>query len=125
MTGLRGAALLEVLSAAATNTGVALVVAALLIRCLYLGWHRTEALHVLTDGESCLRWHTTRYEIHEEPWPDPPAPVPAPGTEVTVYYRVRDPRRWALTAPYRMTRWLFWTGAVLAVIGLLLPVLLG
>ena len=53
------------------------------------------------------------------------SPLTTPGAEVTVYYRVRDPRRWALTAPYRMTRWLFWTGAVLTVVGLLLPVLLG
>ncbi|MEX5301923.1 hypothetical protein [Kocuria sabuli] len=125
MDGLCGAALLEVLSAAATNTGLALVVAAVLIRCLHARWHRTEAIHVFADGAHHLRWHTTRYEIHEEPWPHPPVPAPAAGAEVTVYFHVRDPHRWALTAPYRTTWWLLGVGAVLTGIGLLLPVLLG
>jgi hypothetical protein len=123
VTGLSGAALLEVLSAAATNIGLALLAAALLIRCLYARWHRTEALHVLRDGTHYLRWHTRR-DLHEEPWSRPPSPAPEIGSEVTVYYHARHPHRWALTAPYRYLRVLLGVGAVTAGLGLLAPLLL-
>lgn len=122
MTGLSGAALLEVLGAAATNTGVALVAAALIIRCLHARWHRTEAIHVLRDGAHSLRWHTTRYEIHEEPWPRPPAPAPAPGADVVVYYHSRHPQLWRLRTPHRPAWALGICGAVLLLAGLLTPV---
>ncbi|MEX5299527.1 hypothetical protein RCG67_12205 [Kocuria sp. CPCC 205292] len=121
MTGLSGAALLEVISAATTNTGVALVAAALIIRCLHARWHRTEAIHVLRDGAHCLRWHTTRYEIHEEPWHCSPAP--APGADVIVWFHSRHPEQWRLTSPHRLAGALGVCGAALVLLGLLLPVL--
>ncbi|GAA1750302.1 hypothetical protein [Kocuria aegyptia] len=122
MTGLSGAALLEVLGAAATNTGAALLAAALIIRCLHLRWHRTEAIHVLRDGAHCLRWHTTRYEIHEEPWPRPPATAPAAGADVVVYYHSRHPEQWRLSTPHRPAWALGVCGAALLLLGLLMPV---
>ena len=64
-------------------------------------WHRTAAIHVLRDGAHCLRWHTTRYEIHEEPWRHPPVPVPAPGAEVVVWFHSRHPEQWRLSTPHR------------------------
>ncbi|MEX5296581.1 hypothetical protein QYM41_14985 [Kocuria sp. CPCC 205268] len=123
MTGLSGAALLEVTSAAATNAGLALVAAAVIIRCLRVRWHRTEAVHVVHGEEHALRWHTTRYEIHEEPWHRPPVPAPAPGAEVVVWYHSRHPEHWRLSTPHRSAWALAVCGAGLVLLGLLMPVL--
>jgi hypothetical protein len=122
VTGLSGAALLEVLSAAATNAGLALVAAAVIIRCLHVRWHRTEAIHILRDEAHCLRWHTTRYEIHEEPWHHPPVPVPAHGAEVVVWFHSRHPEQWRLSTPHRPVWVLAVFGAGLVLLGLLMPV---
>ncbi|GAB2609468.1 hypothetical protein GCM10009696_13750 [Kocuria himachalensis] len=123
MTGLSGAALLEVASAAATNTGLALLAAALIIRCLHARWHRTEAIHVLRDGTHCLRWHTTRYEIHEEPWHPPPVTAPTPGTDVVVWFHSLHPEQWRLSTPHRPAWVLAVCGTGLVLLGLLMPVL--
>ncbi|MFI7742104.1 hypothetical protein [Kocuria rhizosphaericola] len=123
MTGLSGAALLEVLSAAATNAGLALVTAALIIRGLHARWHRVEAIHVPRDGAHWLRWHTTRYEIHEELWHPPPASAPAPGADVIVHYHSRHPEQWRLSTPHRPAWALAFCGAGLVLLGLVLPVL--
>lgn len=123
VSGLSGAALLEVLSAAATNTGLALAAAGLIIRCLHARWHRTVAIHVLRDGAHSLRWHTTRYEIHEERWHSPPAPAPAPGAEVIVHYHSRHPEQWRLSTPHRPAWALAVCGAGLVLLGLVVPVL--
>lgn len=114
-----------VVSAACLSAGTALLVAALLVRCLYAWWVRTAAVHLVEDGRHRLRWHTTRYEIHEEPWPRPPAPAPEAGAEVTVYYHARHPHRWALTAPYRWLWLLTAAGTALVAAGLLMRLVRG
>ncbi|GAB2624978.1 hypothetical protein GCM10009696_33520 [Kocuria himachalensis] len=119
MTELSEMARTGVVSAACLTAGTALLVAALLVRCLYAWWVRTAAVHLVEDGRHRLRWHTTRYEIHEEPWPRPPAPAPEAGAEVTVYYHARHPHRWALVAPYRWLRLLTAAGTLLVAAGLL------
>ena len=123
VTGLTGAALTEAVSTTVSSTGLALLAAALLIRCLYVRWHRTEAIYVLVDDRHRLRWHT-RSDVREEPWPHQRVPVPAPGTEVTVYYHARHPERWSLRAPYRHTWVLLGAGIVLTVAGTFLPLAL-
>ncbi|MFF0902798.1 UNVERIFIED_CONTAM: hypothetical protein RF653_03895 [Kocuria sp. CPCC 205316] len=119
MTELSEMARTGVVSAVCLTAGTALLVAALLVRCLYAWWVRTAAVHLVEDGRHRLRWHTTRYEIHEEPWPRPPAPAPEAGAEVTVYYHARDPHRWALVAPYRWLWLLAAAGTLLVAAGLL------
>lgn len=120
--GLNGAALLEVLRASCTYVGLALLLAALCIRCLYFRWYRTQAIHVLEGGVRLLRWHT-RTDLREEPWPRPSGSYPRPGAEVIVYYHARHPHRWTLIAPYRYARVLAGVGLVLTGIGVLLPFL--
>lgn len=119
MTELSEMARAGVVSAACLTAGTALLVAALLVRCLYAWWVRTAAVHLVEGGRHRLRWHTTRYEIHEEPWPRPPAPAPEAGAEVTVYYHARHPHRWALVAPYRWLWLLTAAGTLLVAAGLL------
>lgn len=113
-------ALAKLIGTACTTTGLALLVAALLIRCCYAWWVRTVALHVCEDGRHRVRWHTTRYEIHEEAWPHPTVPIPHPGAEVTVYYHAHHPARWSLTAPYHWVRFLVVAGGLLAGAGVLM-----
>lgn len=123
VTDLSGAALLEVSSAAATNTGVALIAAALIIGWLHARWHRAVAVHVLRDGAHYLRWHTTSYEIHEEPWPHPPESAPVDGADVVVYYHSRQPQQWRLNTPHRLVWALGICGVSLVLLGLLMPLL--
>lgn len=125
MTELSEMARTGVVSAACLTAGWALLVAALLVRCLYVWWVRTTAVHLVEDGRHRLRWHTARYEIHEEPWPHPPATAPEAGAEVTVYYHARHPYRWALTAPYRWLWLLTAAGTVLVGAGLLIRLVRG
>ena len=123
MTGLSTAALTELLSTAFTTAGLALLLAAGCVRCLYRSWAKSRALFLTEHGQqSCLRWHTVRYEIHEEPWPAAARP-PEPGAEVTVYYRARHPAHWRLTAPYGWLRLLAGAGVLLAAVGVLVPFL--
>lgn len=107
----------ESIAAAAGNAGLALILAALVVRGLYVRWRRTEAVHVvLEDGSHRLRWHS-RTRLHEA---EPPRPVPAKGEVVSLWYHSGDPQRWSLTAPYRGARALAAAGAVLVAAGLLL-----
>lgn len=125
MTELSETAFTGVVSGACLTAGVALLVAALLVRCLYAWWVRTVAVHLVEDGRHRLRWHTTRYEIHEEPWPRPPSADPEAGAEVTVYYHARHPHRWCLVAPYRWLWSLTAAGTLLLAGGLLMRLLRG
>ncbi|MFI7483761.1 hypothetical protein ACH9EU_15260 [Kocuria sp. M1R5S2] len=119
MAELSAMVLIKVISTACTTTGVALLVAALLVRCCYAWWVKTAAIHVHDDERHRLRWHTNRYELHEEFWPHPPEPPPPPGAEVIVYYHAHDPARWSLTDPARWTRFLAVVGVLLAATGFL------
>ena len=117
MSGPDGVAVTESLAAAAGNAGLALILAAFVVRALYLRWRRTEAVHVvLADGAHGLRWHsrTRLHEAHHEP------PASGAGAVVALWYHTGDPRRWSLRAPYRGARALAGTGAVLIAAGLLL-----
>jgi hypothetical protein len=100
VTGLSATALLEVLGGTFAAIGLALRAAGVLIRCFYVRWHKTQAIHVLDGGVHALPWHTRR-DLHEELWPHSLACAPAPGAEVTIYYHDRRPEHWTLVAPYR------------------------
>lgn len=119
VNGPDGVAVTESIAAAAGNAGLALILAALVVRGLYVRWRRTEAVHVvLEDGAHRLRWHS-RTRLHEAHY-EPPLPVPTTGAVVALWYHSGDPRRWSLTAPYRGARALAAAGAVLVAAGLLL-----
>jgi hypothetical protein len=124
VTGLSATALVEVLGGTSATIGLALLGAGVLIRCFYVRWHKTKAIHVLDGGGHYLRWHTRR-DLHEEPWPHPPTCAPAPGAEVTIYYHARRPEQWTLIAPYRSIWWLLGAGALLTGIAVLLPLAWG
>jgi hypothetical protein len=123
VTGLTGVALNEALGATLTTVGMSLLAVALVVRCVYARWHRTDAIYVLTDDLPRLRWFT-RSDVHEVPWHHPTATALVPGSQITVYYHARHPDRWSLTAPHRSAWILFGVGIALNGAGSLLPLVL-
>lgn len=113
----------ELLGAGLTAVGLGLLVVALAIRLSHGSWASTQAVMFLHQGHAYLRWHDHRYRIVEALWAGgirrrgavPPAP--APGTDVSIFYLVRDPAQWSLEEPYRRTRVIALAGLGCAVVG--------
>jgi hypothetical protein len=118
--------LTEIAGSTLTAVGLVLLVAALGIRLAHGSWSETQAVTFDHRGHPYLRWHDHRYRIVEALWSSglrrrrtsQPPPL-GPGTDVTIYYRARDPEQWSLQQPYRATRLTAVLGLGCAVVGTL------
>ncbi len=110
----------ELLTTGLTAAGIALLVAALVLRCIEGSWVRTEAVHSLEAGTRVLRWHDTRYELRERALAAGVHEGCAPGDECAIYYRARKPEQWTSRRPHRGARFAALAGLVLTVAGILL-----
>ncbi len=114
------AVLYELLGSSALAVGVALLIGAVVVRMFSGSWVKTHAVAFLRDGQWGLRWHTTRYHLHEVLLQEPLAGSPEPGTELILYYHSRDPDRWSTSVPDRGIRALLFAGLLLSLVGIVL-----
>jgi hypothetical protein len=124
---------IEIAGSALMALGLALLLAALVLRLIDGAWTRTQAIAFEHEGHPYLRWHDHRYRIIEALWSSGrrrarTAPMPPPrasGDDVTIYYHVRRPTHWSIEEPSRGTRVIAVVGLALAVLGTLLGFLPG
>ena len=111
----------ELLGTALTTGGVGSLMIALILRLLYGGMIKTQAVLIEQDGKKMLRWYDTSYTIHETPYGGPVTTVPGQTVEIPIYYSVRKGHDWQIRPPHRGLKTLTVLGFVLTGMGVVLP----
>lgn len=114
----------EIAITALSTLGIALIVAAVLIRLVQGPMVKTTAVITMRDGTPYLRWYDHAYTIHETTGHNSDDLLADANGEIQLYYNTLRPSQWQVHKPHRITNFCIATGIILAISITVVPLFL-